>query len=903
MDSLKDCIVRITDAQGEILGTGFLLNAEGLVATCYHVVKEDVQAAFPNEAPRPARLWKADPAHDVALLQLQGKLPPNACPVLLGPSKAARSRNFRTFGYRPLDGWEGIPAEGQVLDAVLEAPGHSEVRFPPLILQSQHLRGGMSGAPVYIPELDRVVGMVTAHWDALAARTGFVDRDTALATPSEAIVALAPEVLALHPPDVRQILRHYPGLRDHLVDFDIAEHTRRFVGREFVFRDWLEPFLTRNPCGYLRLTAEAGLGKTAIAAEVARRYHAPAFFLNASRGLVRADRCLNHLCAEVIGRYDLPYDYLPERAGEDSSFFLHLLEEAAKKVSSSPQQEEAKKRVLVVIDALDEADPVPPGRNWLLLPDRLPRGVYIFLTQRPGDYLLRTDPDTPVEEREIVWDQPEQQEDIEKFLRQEAGREEIRRALDGASPPISIDSFAAAMKRASEGNFMYLTYVLADISHREPGFDPLRLEELPRGLSGYYAQFWTRMEEARDREGWKEWKQLYRPTVELLGVAREPVTAEWLAAQIGREAEEVQERVLERWRRFLRSERRDGDETWRIVHRSFADFLAEKVDLAATHRRIAERYIRLAGGDRGRLAGVDGGYGIRHLGAHLAGAGQWEDLHLLVATGAEKQPWAEARYAVEGNYAGYLADLELAWRRAEEKGKEEPVAMGRQVRYALIESAIHSLAGNIPPELLVAAVEKGVWKPEAALAYARQVPDPGQRARALSGLAPHLPPDLKEQVLREALAAAQEIRDEFDRAEALSGLAPHLPPELLREALAAAQEIETDSDRARALSGLAPHLPPELLREALAAAQEIRDADDRARALSGLAPRWAEWVQKDRDAAYAPWPETLHALAGRPRKDLLSDIRALSPVLAALGGAEAVQEALRAVQDVGRWWP
>ncbi|MGC8960460.1 MAG: hypothetical protein ACP5OO_11900 [Chloroflexia bacterium] len=200
---------------------------------------------------------------------------------------------------------------------------------------------------------------------------------------------------------------------------------------------------------------------------------------------------------------------------------------------------------------------------------------------------------------------------------------------------------------------------------------------------------------------------------------------------------------------------------------------------------------------------MDGGYGLRHLGAHLAGGGRWEELYLLVARGEERQPWAEARHTVEGNYAGYLADLDLAWRRAEEEGKNKPAAVGRQVRCALIESSIHSLAGNIPPELLAAAVEKKVLEPPAALAYARQVSDPGQRARALAALAPH----------------------------------------------------------------------------------------------------WAEWAGREREAAYTPWPETLRALAARPRKHLLSDLRALVPILAALGGAEAAGEAFRAIRDVERWWP
>lgn len=44
-------------------------------------------------------------------------------------------------------------------------------------------------------------------------------------------------------------------------------------------------------------------------------------------------------------------------------------------------------------------------------------------------------------------------------------------------------------------------------------------------------------------------------------------------------------------------------------------------------------------------------------------------------------------------------------------------------------------------------------------------------------------------------------------------------------------------------------------------------------------------------------------LTRRIRKALLSDLAALEPVIATLGGAEAVAETCRAIQDVGRWWP
>ena len=51
------------------------------------------------------------------------------------------------------------------------------------------------------------------------------------------------------------------------------------------------------------------------------------------------------------------------------------------------------------------------------------------------------------------------------------------------------------------------------------------------------------------------------------------------------------------------------------------------------------------------------------------------------------------------------------------------------------------------------------------------------------------------------------------------------------------------------------------------------------------------------------WKETLPLAATRTREDLLADLFALVPIIATLGGAEALSEIGRAIQDVGRWWP
>jgi hypothetical protein len=154
------------------------------------------------------------------------------------------------------------------------------------------------------------------------------------------------------------------------------------------------------------------------------------------------------------------------------------------------------------------------------------------------------------------------------------------------------------------------------------------------------------------------------------------------------------------------------------------------------------------------------------------------------------------------------------------------------------------------------------------------------------------------------VTAARAIWDAGARAIALSGLAPHLgEPErsrVLAEAVTAARAIATEGVRAEALSALAPHLGPELLSEALGVARAIGYERYRALALSALAGQLASLPSSSLIKA---WSVTLHQLLVRKRNELLCDLKALTPVILALGGRQAAEELASAIVDVGRWWP
>ena len=200
-----------------------------------------------------------------------------------------------------------------------------------------------------------------------------------------------------------------------------------------------------------------------------------------------------------------------------------------------------------------------------------------------------------------------------------------------------------------------------------------------------------------------------------------------------------------------------------------------------------------------------------------------------------------------------------------------------------------ALAPHLTPPLLGPALEA-----------ARAIGDEWWRARAWAVSAPHLTPPL----LGPALEAARAIGDEESRAEVLAVLAPHLtPPErdqALSQALEAARAIGSEWWRAAALAAPAPHLTPPLLGPALEAARAIGSEESRAEVLAAPAPLL---VKLSPGTLYPLWNAMLQLAATRTRKDLLSDLRALVPVLATLDGVEAVAETCRAIQDVGRWWP
>ena len=182
---------------------------------------------------------------------------------------------------------------------------------------------------------------------------------------------------------------------------------------------------------------------------------------------------------------------------------------------------------------------------------------------------------------------------------------------------------------------------------------------------------------------------------------------------------------------------------------------------------------------------------------------------------------------------------------------------------------------------------------------------------------PYLSEPLKQENALEILEMALSIEYGGARVDALVALVPRLG-ELgyHEEALRAARAIDSpNGGQAHALINLTSYyVSVGLLQKALKVALELPNYEStdfpsfywkgaerpRTRTLAELAHFLLELPTA---TLYLLWPETVHRAADRTREDLLSDISALGPAIARLGGVEAVAETFRAIQDVGRWWP
>jgi hypothetical protein len=666
-----------------------------------------------------------------------------------------------------------------------------------------------------------------------------------------------------------------------------------FSGRQWLL-DKVDRFIAENPCGYVFIEGDAGVGKTAFAAWLVKIHGYVSHFAGYYSEGRTTRAALQNLSAQLMTGFGLedqaPGGMLPDWY-QTPAGFESLLTMAA---SQSPDRADP---LVLVVDGLDGAEQADDGLP-LGLPSALPNRTYVIATYRTG--FSPAQPAAPARCFRIDKDSPDNRDDIRVFLTKAVRDQRLIKQLAEAGLPAT--RFVSLLAERCGGIWVYLRYVLDElrIGLRRPD----ELDDLPPGLQEYYAN------QIRRWQNDPAWDSELLPLLATLGVVEEQLPAASLARLAGNlDQATVRRRCNFTLRPLLTVSRSTTSKTalkYGIYHASFREALSgswpgdpdnEQVDLtalaeelgeatSAAHARIADTYLECFGGlnaglpllaDDPGAAGVDDGYPLQHLARHLNRAGRADEIHRLLAAqhvvsdDRAINVWFTAHdYA--GRLASYLDDLSAASASCaavtdQALARHRPAtALGTEIRYALMAASIASRSTNISADLLEQLLRVGIWSPQRGLDQVRRLVNPNSRLEAFLIVYRYLDADEKPSVIAEALATASAIPEHYYRRDGLISLipcltpellsealdialalpvdglqfytvallAPHLPPELLTRAVATV--LADEGSRAWAISTLAPHLPPELLTRALAAATALPDEGSRAWAISSLAP-------------------------------------------------------------------
>jgi tetratricopeptide (TPR) repeat protein len=588
---------------------------------------------------------------------------------------------------------------------------------------------------------------------------------------------------------------------------------QNFTGRQWVFEkihDWLSD---PNGSRYFLLTGEPGSGKTAIAGQVYQhRLNQQAISKNVSSNFPNAA----HFCSAFRSTWVDPKNFSESIALQLSQITEYaevLLNVGEKEVNIRVEQnlgtvkdstvqgvvinnldvsglrsgQEAFNRVVldplntiygkgfdkpitILVDSLDEALTFEGEKtivDLLSAVQDLPEQVRFLLTSRPKIEALE-----PLQDCAVVYSLTMgegvqySQEDVNQYvwhvLKQQP---ELVAQL---APDLPQGSFVTTVSAKSDGNFLYVTYLLKMLAQGHLEITKTTLEQLPDGLDGIYREFLYRLV-GKDK---RTWRSQYAPVLGTLAIAQEALTREQLAGFTQMSKSEVVG-VLEELQQFL-----DVDEslpasqcTYAIYHRSLANFLQDEdragsywCDAQEQHQRIVDYY---RAGVKSWLdidwTSIKDDYAFRYLPYHLKQAGQHQDLCKLLTSAAN---WMHAKFIHYDSDEGYVTDLQLALNAFTNPGVPEQVAQLVQLHTA--RQVIYHRASRYNDTDLKTLVWLG--GEAQAIQHARLRPSASQRFDSFWAIyntqrAKGLPPN--SALLREMWEQAQLIDSEETRIAAL----------------------------------------------------------------------------------------------------------------------------------------
>ncbi|MTJ47763.1 ATP-binding protein [Dolichospermum sp. UHCC 0259] len=365
--------------------------------------------------------------------------------------------------------------------------------------------------------------------------------------------------------EFNQIEQHIPRqIFKNIVD----DKTREFVGREYIY-DQIDEYLKDEsfPSGYILLKGEPGIGKTALMANLVRKRKWIHHFV--TEGTDSTEIFLASICSQLIVKYELPYSKLPECEPEQRilTYRKFMDEELLPQAIEKAQDD----KVVILVDALDEAkrSPLDGELNILGLPKALPQGVFFIVTSREAD-----DQHFDVNNNkriDIKDNDKDNLNDVRRYVKNYLNDPGVKQQIEKWQ--VSDGDFIEKITDKSEGNFMYLFYVMTDIKEQKLSEDIKdSIHDLPQGLNGYYSKLWNFMERSyKDR-----FKEIDEKVIRIIAALHTPASISYIA-EISKFPTNTVSEIINLWRNCFNEIIENNKQYYRIYHRSFYDFLKRKL--------------------------------------------------------------------------------------------------------------------------------------------------------------------------------------------------------------------------------------------------------------------------------------------------------------------------------------
>ena len=515
-----------------------------------------------------------------------------------------------------------------------------------------------------------------------------------------------------------QAFRGGPPLYRSAISRMVEDYEAIFGGRDTELAE-LDAFLNQETQPFALLLAPTGRGKTALLIHWVTRVQATenwtVIFVPISLRYQTADAgsalgALAHLLAESYGEREKlqTYNTTPDQMRPIIADFLRR---------SPPDGQ----RLLLILDGMDEAI------GWSVGRDLFPRtpGSHLRIVASARE-MAHTTYDDWLDQ--LGWHSQQTWSMTLPGLNREAAADILRRMAEPLTALATDVDVLTEITRVSEGDPLTIRLLIEAL--QDGTLSPGNLTRLPPGLEPFVRSWLGELEQHSSQT----------PAIYLLlglcAVALGPLThadLEQLAPEMFQRRVQLRQ-AASSVARFIIGDGSDH-RGYIFSHPRLRELFLEQVLSRDEQDELRQRFVSYGKTWFAKRRVPVSAYLRQFWVSHLAQVGAW-DLAREVLTGivssgfGYEQPWVTVRYTAEGSYAGYLNDLDILWRHADEQ-----IDLNMGLRCALFASSIQSLSGNLSPELLTGLVEVGTpegrWSISVALNHIRQMPDAWIQVRAL----------------------------------------------------------------------------------------------------------------------------------------------------------------------------